>query len=359
MSTFVRQLCNDVITENFTFRFPNRLPILMYHRILPAPDPLQPDALTAAQFSQQIDLLQQYFTVLPLDEALARLKAEQLPPKTVAITFDDSYRETRLLAAPILHRAGVHATAFLSTDHLYLGTRPSLMFNDFIRESIRHSPLTTLDTSPLGLPGVHSLIGNNHKIALISKLEHFIKYQTLPLRQQSLDTLRSLTQVEPALVAPRMMMTPEEVRELEWLNITIGGHTHTHPIMTQTTPADLRKDLELNLRVLRSLTSQRVRAFAYPNGRFPVDFTLDHAALIRSLGYSWAVSTHCAVASPSDNPFLIPRFATKETGYRFLWRILRMLKFDNHPASGLVLPSKIVEPTATSTPTSTATSYTA
>ena len=55
-----------------------RLSILMYHRVLPAPDPLTGD-IDAATFDVHMRALREYFNVLPLDEAVDRLADGRLP----------------------------------------------------------------------------------------------------------------------------------------------------------------------------------------------------------------------------------------------------------------------------------------
>ena len=53
--------------------------VLIYHRVLDAPDAMWPDTIRAPQFAAQMDLLAECFNVLPLSEALARLQSRSLP----------------------------------------------------------------------------------------------------------------------------------------------------------------------------------------------------------------------------------------------------------------------------------------
>ena len=55
------------------------------------------------------------FHVIPLDELLEKIKhGEPLPPKTVAITFDDGYKNNIEQAAPILESFGYPYTVFVN-----------------------------------------------------------------------------------------------------------------------------------------------------------------------------------------------------------------------------------------------------
>ena len=44
-------------------------------------------------------------TVLPLDDAVRRLYADDLPPRSVVLTFDDGYVDFERQAYPLLRRA--------------------------------------------------------------------------------------------------------------------------------------------------------------------------------------------------------------------------------------------------------------
>ena len=52
-----------------------RLNVLIYHRVLPEPDPLRPGDVTASEFRGQMAALEKCFSVLPFREALGRLEA--------------------------------------------------------------------------------------------------------------------------------------------------------------------------------------------------------------------------------------------------------------------------------------------
>jgi peptidoglycan/xylan/chitin deacetylase (PgdA/CDA1 family) len=94
--------------------------VMLFHRVT---DAIREDGLTVspARFERICRMLRRSFRVVSLAEVfrLAR-SGEPIPRRTVAITFDDSYRDN-LFAARVLARYGLPACFFLPTA--FIGTR--------------------------------------------------------------------------------------------------------------------------------------------------------------------------------------------------------------------------------------------
>jgi peptidoglycan/xylan/chitin deacetylase (PgdA/CDA1 family) len=93
--------------------------ILLFHRVT---DEIPEDGLTvsAQRFLRICRMLRRNFRVVPLGEVFRIVRTgAPIPPRTVAITFDDSYRDN-LFAARVLADHGLPACFFVPTD--YIGT---------------------------------------------------------------------------------------------------------------------------------------------------------------------------------------------------------------------------------------------
>jgi len=90
------------------------LRILMYHRVRPVS---QYDQLsvTPSRFEAQLSVLAARARIVSLEQALAEWKEAPRRPASVAVTFDDGYRDNLLYALPALRRFGVPATVFVTT----------------------------------------------------------------------------------------------------------------------------------------------------------------------------------------------------------------------------------------------------
>lgn len=123
-----------------------RLSVLIFHRVLRQPDPLFPGEMYAQRFDAVCRWLAAWFNVLPLDQAVSRLKAGSLPARAACITFDDGYADNHEVAASILGRHGLSATFFIATGFLDGGR----MWNDTVIESVRQAGAATLELGHVG-----------------------------------------------------------------------------------------------------------------------------------------------------------------------------------------------------------------
>ncbi|MDE2400749.1 MAG: polysaccharide deacetylase family protein [Burkholderiales bacterium] len=240
-----------------------------------------------------------------------------MPPRAVALTFDDGYQDNFTVALPILQRHRLTATFFVCTGYLNDG----LMFNDIVTEALRRSTKSDLDLSWLGL-GVQALSDMQGRRELAFKILGAVKY--LPFTERELACARIWDMADPGQHRPRLMMTDDQVRELAAQGMTIGAHTHTHPILNQVSLEAAREDVEKNRRLLTELIGETPTIFAYPNGRPICDYGYQHVQLIKDLGFSAAVSTAWGIATKACDPYQLPRFAPWDTNPRHF--IMRLLK---------------------------------
>lgn len=89
------------------------LRILFYHRVSDDEDPL---AVSPRRFREQMEVLAaEGFQVVGLAEAVDLLGSERPMPPTIALNFDDGFRDVGENALPILELLGFRATVFVPT----------------------------------------------------------------------------------------------------------------------------------------------------------------------------------------------------------------------------------------------------
>jgi peptidoglycan/xylan/chitin deacetylase (PgdA/CDA1 family) len=293
----------------------SRLIVLHYHRVLEAPDPMFTGMLVErAAFAEQMAALAEYFRVLPLSEALARLRQGDLPRRAVAVTFDDGYADNFHVAMPILQQFGLTATFFVATDYLDGGC----MFNDMIFEACRHAPAGAWDTQVTKL-GTLQVTAESQRPALALSIIGKLRYLDPEQRLSASRTLLDSTGARP----PLLMMTSREIVKAFNAGMEIGAHTASHPILATLSDAEARREIEAGRNRLESLLGAKVPLFAYPNGVPGTDYSRRDVELVRQLGFAGAVTTAPGCAGRRADRFQIPRIGTWDpTRTRTVLRLL-------------------------------------
>lgn len=294
----------------------NCLTTLIYHRVVARPDELFPEIPSVARFRWQMELLRRHFSVLPLDEAAARLAAHTLPSRAVCITFDDGYADNATVALPILRDCALTATFFVASSFLSDGC----MWNDLVIEAIRGCPYGELNLEPSGL-GRYRLHDAPSRRSAVDALVRKIKYlEPVERLARARDIADRCGMRQP----PRLMMTPRQVADLANSAMQIGAHTLTHPILRNIPLAEARHEITRNRDELQSITRAAISTFAYPNGQPGADYGPEHVKLVRELGFQAAVSTSRGVARPGCDLWQLPRFTPwDQTPSRFALRLLQ------------------------------------
>lgn len=294
-----------------------RLQILIFHRVLSAPDPLFPGEMDAARFDRVCGWLRSWFNVLPLDVAVRRRSACDLPARALAITFDDGYADNHDVAMPILQRHGLSATFFVATGFLDGGR----MWNDTLIEAVRRSPLAEIDVAEVGRFALGDVASRQR--ALKALIDH-AKY--LP-HQARLDFAAGVAARSRAELPAELMMTSRQVQQLVRGGMQIGAHTVTHPILAQMADEAARFEMAASRDALQALLQAPVTLFAYPNGRPDTDYSARSVQLARGLRFEAAVTTAWGAADAASDPFELPRFTPWDHGRLMfaqrLWRNLR------------------------------------
>jgi peptidoglycan/xylan/chitin deacetylase (PgdA/CDA1 family) len=290
--------------------------ILIYHRVIAEPDPLVPDEVCAREFDWHLTVLGRWFRVLPLPEAVARLRNGTLPLRAACVTFDDGYADNVTAALPILRKHGVPATFFLAAAFINGGR----MWNDTVIETVRRAPGNTLDARAVGLDTL-DIATPDLRRRVIDRLLAALKYLPLEERQRRAGELGAAAACE---LPSGLMMTTEGVRQLHNSGMAIGAHTVNHPILAKLDPERAANEIRDSKARLEAITGASVSLFAYPNGKPGFDYCREHVDMVKKLGFEAAVSTARGVAHAASDPFQLPRFTPWDrTPRKFLLRLLQ------------------------------------
>lgn len=296
-----------------------RLSVLIFHRVLPKVDPLFPDEIDADRFDRICGWLKAWFNVLPLDGAVAGLKAGTLPNRSACITFDDGYADNCQVALPILQRHGLTATFFIATGFLNGGR----MWNDTLIETVRARGGSSLDASCAGL-GHYQLDAIPQSRQAIDALIAKVKYLGIAERIRVTQELADTAKVE---LPNDLMMSSAEVKTLRQAGMQIGAHTVSHPILARLRDDEAMQEIQTSKEFLQDLLGERIGLFAYPNGKPGEDYSAQTVNVVRQLDFDAAVSTTWGTTSPGDDLLQIRRFTPWDRSkWRFGLRLLANLR---------------------------------
>lgn len=291
-----------------------RLSLLIYHRVHAETDPLFPTEINADEFEQQMTALSRCFHVLPLDEAVARLKKNSLPPAAAAITFDDGYADNHAIALPILRRLRLCATFFISTGFLDGGR----MWNDTVIEALRRTPSDSLDLSSLGL-GTHDTSTPIARVRSALSLLGRLKHLDFDARR---DAVNAIARQSGTALPDDLMMTSAQVQDLHAQGMGVGAHTVNHPILATLDATRATTEIAEGRDRLQDIIRAPVTLFAYPNGKPHHDYSAEHVGMVKKLGFAAAFSTAWGAASRASDVFQLPRFTPwDKTSTAFVLRL--------------------------------------
>ncbi|OBH92847.1 polysaccharide deacetylase family protein [Mycobacterium sp. E2733] len=286
-------------------RHRDALAIVMFHGVEDEPlSPVCRHVLGSALYRRQLEYLRRHFSVLPLEEALDRLAEGTLPPRALAITFDDGTRNLATHALPLLRELGLPAAVFLATGPMDSG---ETLWPDRLWLAIARTAATEIDLAALGR-GVCSLDGSANRGRAYAAAVEGLK---------GLADADRITALEGMLGAlgyrdddgPFRMLTWDEARALAGGGlVTLHPHSVTHPILARCDDDKVEREIVASCAALERETGCAPTIFAYPNGR-PQDFDDRAKDVLRGRGVRWALSTTAGFADRHCDPLALPRLA--------------------------------------------------
>lgn len=284
-----------------------RLVILCYHGISIADEHEWDPKLymSPADFERRVEILKRgSYNVLPLGEAVERLYRRDLPPRAVAITFDDGGFDFHQQAWPRLRAYNFPATVYLTTYYCD-DNRP--IFDPASSYILWKASGRVLDGAALGLDGPLDLRTAESREAAWQRVLAFAAEREFSAgdKDRLLQRLAALAGFDYCeLLRQRLLhiMNPREVAELHAAGLDVQLHTHRH-----RTPADrglFLREIRDNRARIRELTGTDPDHFCYPCGVNRPEFL----PWLSEASVRYAVTCVPSPASADSKPLLLPRF---------------------------------------------------
>src|SRR5262245_11013158 len=278
---------------------PSTFLVLIYHRVHSGSPLFSIERSTPEAFRRQMTYLAREFHVLPLHDIVRRLRAgDPLPPRPVAVTFDDGYADNYTVAYPILRELGLPATIFLTSGAI--GTEEPLWF-DRILHAFEHTRRASLEW-PMELNGLDDPLHRSR--AAFDTLVALIR---MPNQERIDGVARILEELgPPPSDPPSLMLDWDQVRTMSAGAITFGAHTATHSILTRQPVDEAALEIAGSKSAIETAIGRPVTLFAYPVGR-RAHYSEPLIDRLRGLGFQAAFTTEVGPNGAGDDPFLLRR----------------------------------------------------
>jgi len=248
--------------------------------------------LTPQQFQDRLLWLRESCAnVLPLGVALDLLEKRSLPPRSVALTFDDGFYDFYRHAVPLLSEFGFPCTVYLTT--FYCDYRLPI-FNLVINYILWKSASRAGALQEARLTEVRRYVDHARAQKLDTEARDTLARQCAESHGVDYDSI----------LRDRLfqLMSPEEVSMVAKKGIDVQLHTHRH-----RTPLDRElfvREIRDNSRRIEEFTGRTPRHFCYPSGVTAPDFL----PWLRDCGVRSATTCEPGLISQRSERLMLPRY---------------------------------------------------
>lgn len=234
MKQLIRKVGAKVLTKsgtlNLLWKSRGNYRILMYHRTIDPEAlkyPIQAGMYVRAKtFEMHCEMLRKHYNVVPLRELISLVSSKtEIPSNTVALTFDDGWRDNLEGALPALKRFDIPATVFLPTA--FIGTN-KLFWTDLVGYYLKERK------QGLRIEQLETIIGSlsNQRDLLEGILKKLFQLD-LKGRRDFISMLQFvLAGPNSKLNPPREFISWDEARKTEEGGLVhFANHTHDHELL--------------------------------------------------------------------------------------------------------------------------------
>jgi peptidoglycan/xylan/chitin deacetylase (PgdA/CDA1 family) len=302
--------------------------ILMYHQVCERRHDPWELAVQPNHFYEQLEYLRKNFRVVSLSDLAEGIAHNKIRHKTVAITFDDGFKDNYTTAAPLLDWHELPATFYVATTPIVEGKAywwdvlqdvlfatqvlPShyegVINGEMVRFTFRKDRILNNRLTNQIRAWNYNLPVPNERISFYMHIWQRLK--PLPFAEQNkiLNEIKDWAECGENIVHSDVTMSVREMRMLsENPLFSIGAHSVNHAMLSQHDAGSQAFEIKESKRQLEQWLSKPVKSFAYPYGNYN-EVT---QSLLKEAGFQHAVSTESKPLTAEDDPFALPRVQVK------------------------------------------------
>jgi len=301
---------------------PTKVAILRYHSVQDQPERFANTIgsgiiHSTSAFREQMEILASDFSPVTVQDVYEFLRGEKrLPPRAVAVTFDDGYADNYEIAAPILNRLGIPAAFYVLVSAIEALSPPwycrlRYAFSASTKETWRDGTNGTSWSFETPQKRKAAFLEASRRCA---QLAGETQTHTLEAIEHELD-------VEPLKITGAPMMTWEQARQLVRDGHIVGPHTLTHPNLAYVDEAVLEKELTESRNIAEQKLGSPAVHFSYPSPILEPHFTERTIECTRKAGYRTAVTCARGPVGKDGNPLALTRIFGPFEREEFRWAV--------------------------------------
>jgi len=250
----------------------NNITILLYHGITDAVsigiENISKKHISKKKFILEMNFIKDNCYPLSMDEIILHYRENKpFPKNSVAVTFDDGFRNNFTIACPILFDYGIPATFYLTTG--IIGT-DKMFWVDEIETCINRTNKSSVNLRINNKEEIFKINTFEHKIESLIKLKNICKNLDTVKKNKVIYDLIVETNVKPEIVASvnYEKLNWAEVEEMNNNSLfTVGGHNVNHEILSFLPYDDMVFEIHNSVLTLENKLSQKIIHYSYPEGQ--------------------------------------------------------------------------------------------
>jgi len=205
--------------------------------------------ILTAEFKAFCKNLKKSGQAVSMDDVLSIVQGEcKMPQKAFCLTFDDGFENNYTIASDILTSLSIPCTFYVTTG--FVGT-DNVSWTDRIERMLEAAKGPASYKINL-MRDMRTLLKDSEDVDPVDFSKRFEKSLGFRVRhERDLDG----------------KLTWAQIRELAQDDLfTIGGHGHTHRILSYLTPSEIKEEIETSKNSIYSSIGVPIRHYSYPEG---------------------------------------------------------------------------------------------
>lgn len=203
---------------------------------------------------------------LSMDEILFHYE-NKLPfsDYSYSITFDDGFENNISVAAPILEKYSIKSMVYITTSFIQSNM---MSWIDRIEYAVENTYLTKYKKSWTNQ--YHLLNNKERKISFLQDIRKYVKSTKTIDPNEFADNLCKVLGFAGLNSSNDILdkkLNWEQIKEIVNSKLmSIGGHTHSHAILSFLSQEELESEIDISLQLLKEKTGLKTIHFSYPEG---------------------------------------------------------------------------------------------